>query len=213
VNAGDADADRWAEFEAIYLASDDPRGQSGFRGDEVAWRRAKEPIVEAIDHDGTLLDIGCANGLLMESLVEWALERGFRIEPFGLDRSPRLAELARERLPRWSERIFQGDATQWAPPQRFDFVRTELVYATEDARPAYVRRLLDHIVAPAGRLIVCGYGSASRNDPAAPVREMLGEWGFAVEGDAVGRNEQGFPVTRVAWIDGPDRAPATGAVP
>jgi hypothetical protein len=206
-------SDRWKELEAVYLASDDPRGQSGFRGDEAAWRRAKEPIVEAIDRDGTLLDVGCANGLLMESLTEWALERGLRIEPFGLELSPRLADLARDRLPRWSDRIFQGDAMRWSPPQRFDFVRTELVYATDEDRPAYVRRLLDHVVSPAGRLIVCGYGSASRNDPAAPVGEMLREWGFDVEGEAVGRNQQGFPVTRVAWIDGPGRAPATGAVP
>jgi hypothetical protein len=37
--------------------------------------------------------------------------------------------------------------------------------------------------------------------------------GFAVEGEAEGRNEKGFPITRVAWIDGPDRASAAVAVP
>jgi hypothetical protein len=42
---------------------------------------------------------------------------------------------------------------------------------------------------------------------------MLREWRFAVEGEAVGRNDQGFPVMRVAWIDGPDRAPVAAAVP
>jgi hypothetical protein len=213
VNGSEGHLDLWADIEAAYLAADDPRGQSGFRGDQAAWRRYREPILEAIDHEGTLLDIGCANGLLMESLVAWALERGIRIEPFGLELSARLAALARDRLPHWSERIYQGDAMLWSPPQRFDFVRTELVYAPDDERPPYVRRLLDDVVAPSGRLVVCGYGNASRNDPAAPVGRMLREWGFAVEGEAEGRNDQGFPVTRFAWIDGPDRAPASGAVP
>ena len=36
--------------------------------------RARRPIVSAIDRDGTFLDVGCANGLLMESLATWAGE-------------------------------------------------------------------------------------------------------------------------------------------
>jgi hypothetical protein len=51
-------------------------------------------IVDGIDSDGTFLDLGCANGPLMESVVEWAAERGHRIEPYGVDLAPGLAQLA-----------------------------------------------------------------------------------------------------------------------
>ena len=54
------------------------------RGDEARWSRARRVIVDAIDRDGTFLDVGCANGLLMESLSSWAAERGHTIEPYGL---------------------------------------------------------------------------------------------------------------------------------
>jgi 2-polyprenyl-3-methyl-5-hydroxy-6-metoxy-1,4-benzoquinol methylase len=53
-----------ALLERAYLEASDPRGGPGFRGDETRWERARRPIVSAIDHDGTFLDVGCANGLL-----------------------------------------------------------------------------------------------------------------------------------------------------
>ena len=59
-------------LEGAYLEAEDPRGGSGFRGDAGRWERARRPIASAVDRDGTFLDVGCANGLLMESLVEWA---------------------------------------------------------------------------------------------------------------------------------------------
>jgi 2-polyprenyl-3-methyl-5-hydroxy-6-metoxy-1,4-benzoquinol methylase len=66
-----------ALLERAYLNSEDPRGGSGFRGDEARWERARRPIVQAVDRDGTFLDVGCANGLLMESVTAWAAEDGF----------------------------------------------------------------------------------------------------------------------------------------
>ena len=53
-----------ALLERAYLEAGDPRGGSGFGGDEARWERARRPIVSAIDCDGTFLDVGCANGLL-----------------------------------------------------------------------------------------------------------------------------------------------------
>jgi 2-polyprenyl-3-methyl-5-hydroxy-6-metoxy-1,4-benzoquinol methylase len=67
----------------------------------TGWRLQRGHIVRATDREGTFLDVGCANGLLMESVVEWA---DHRIEPYGLDIAPRLVELARERLPHWADR-------------------------------------------------------------------------------------------------------------
>src|SRR5918995_3302191 len=94
--------DELRALEAVYLAADDPRGGSGFRGDADRWERLRRPIAAAIDRDGTFLDVGCANGHLLECLVGWAGAEGHRIVPYGLDVSAGLIARARERLPRWT---------------------------------------------------------------------------------------------------------------
>jgi hypothetical protein len=72
--------DEWRAIEAAYLAADDPRGGSGFHGDAERWERLRRPIVTAVDRDGAFLDVGCANGHLLESVVAWAAADGHRIE-------------------------------------------------------------------------------------------------------------------------------------
>jgi SAM-dependent methyltransferase len=161
-------------LETAYLAETDPRRQSGFNGDDARWKRGRRVIVEAIHRDGSLLDIGCANGYLMETLSAWAAERGTMLDPWGLDISPKLADLARLRLPYWSDQIFTGNAMLWEPPRRFDFVRTEIVYVPEHDQPAYLARLLQVMLVPGGRLIVCSYGSSRRPEAGvAPTAEIL----------------------------------------
>ena len=193
----------WQELEAHYLAADNPRGQSGFGGDEARWEMARRVIADCIERDGDFLDIGCASGLLMESVAAWTADRGLRVEPYGLDASAKLAELARSRLPEWAGRIFTGDALTWQPPRRFDVVRTELVYVPEARESDYVQRLLDVCVAPCGRLLVCSYGSSRRPSPRVePIDEQLAAWGFTVGGFVETVDPaNGIPVTRVAWID------------
>ncbi len=122
-----------ALHEGKYLAGENPRQQSGFGRDEADWKRFRRAVVEPIAKSGSFLDIGCANGLLMESVVAWAAEEGHRIEPYGLDISERLAQVAQRRLPQWRDRIFVGNALFWDPPARFDFVRTEPVYVPSTA--------------------------------------------------------------------------------
>jgi SAM-dependent methyltransferase len=188
--------------ESTYLCGANPRQQSGFGRDAADWKRYRIGIVDPIAKSGSFLDIGCATGLLMESVVVWAGELGVELEPYGLDISERLAELARRRLPKWKDRIFVGNALFWEPPWQFDFVRTELVYVPRTRRREYVERLLDRIVAPGGRLIVCSYGS-SRPDGARAeslVEEISG-WGLPIESvhDTVSQ-EHGFVITRVLSI-------------
>lgn len=188
-------------YEQHYLATDDPRRQSGFGGDETRWEAARRPIICAIDRPGSFLDVGCANGYLLESLVRWSQ---YAIEPYGLDFSPRLVELARSRLPQWGDRFFVGDALEWDPPRRFDFVRTELVYAPEERRRELVEHLLARAVAPGGRMIVCGYGSPRRRVAAHPVRQMVREWGFEPELElAEEAPEGGGPIVELAVLRGP----------
>ena len=90
----------------------------------------------------------------MESLAAWAAEDGRVVEPYGVEISARLADLARARLPHWADRIWTGNAMTWVPPRRFDVVRTGLDYVPPRRRAEFVERLLDEVVAPGGRLVV-----------------------------------------------------------
>jgi 2-polyprenyl-3-methyl-5-hydroxy-6-metoxy-1,4-benzoquinol methylase len=57
----------------------------------------RSPIVEAIERGGDFLDVGCANGLLLEDIMAWAAGAGHVIIPHGVDIGPGLIELARQR--------------------------------------------------------------------------------------------------------------------
>jgi hypothetical protein len=162
-------------------------------------------MVSAIDRDGTFLDVGCARGLLMESLATWAGEEDYRVEPYGLDLIGSLAALAHQRLLHWSERVFVGNVMDWRVPFRFDLVRTDLEYAPPHRRHEMVERLLREYLSPGGRLILCSYGSSRRPTPKAePVGEILRNWGCTVAGEAEGVDTNGVVFTRVAWTDVPE---------
>ena len=178
-----------SEFEQAYLGTDDPRAQSGFRGSPERWEAARRPIVEAVDRDGTFLDVGCANGLLMESVVAWS---DYELEPYGLDFAPGLVELARERLPQWAERIWLGDAASWTPPFRFDFVHARIELGSLDRLRRFGRRL-----------IVSSDGSFRRPDSprAEPVADRLRELGLEVVGELYRTSDEHEVEIAVAWVD------------
>lgn len=166
--AGSLDQDGWHEavrqlIEPAYLGADNPRAQSGHSGDAAHWERARRPLVRALPpQGGDLLDIGCANGHLMETLSAWAEEEGIRIEPYGVEISASLASLARGRCPQWSQRIWHANGMRWMPPRTFAIARTGLDYVPPSLRPEYVQHLLAHVVAPGGRLIVSVFNEERR---------------------------------------------------
>jgi hypothetical protein len=124
------------------------------------------------------------------------------IEPHGIDLSPKLADVARARLPAYAERIHTGNALYWDPPRRYDFVRTEMVYVPPERRRAYVERLLSHVVANDGRLLVCSYGSSRPEGiRSEPLVDELEAWGVPIGGVAdVVSEEHGYVITRVVWL-------------
>jgi len=211
LESGEIDEQDWyrevaAVLTPAYLAQDDPRGQSGYSGDEAHWRQARELVVDGIDRDGTFLDVGCANGYLMESIQRWARERGRVMEPYGLDISPQLADLARRRLAHWAERVYVGNAINWQSPMRFGFVRTGLEYVPVRRQRDLLERLLHEVVAPAGRLIIGAFKEESDETRAEPSQEeLVARFGFTIGG----RSERphycdDYLVYRVFWIDAPD---------
>jgi SAM-dependent methyltransferase len=186
-------------LESAYLATTEPWRQSGFSGPLERWNACRRPIADALDRDGTFLDIGCANGFLLESVVSWTAARGLRIEPFGLDFSEKLVALAAGRLPTLAERLFVGNAFVWTPPRRFDYVRTELCYVPEAIRWPYVRRLQKEFLTPGGRLLVAEYRSRQDSQAGPWVEDRLREAGLPVAKTTSGFWE-GRELTRIAVV-------------
>ena len=174
-------------YDAQYLATDDPRAQSGFRGSDARWEAARRTIARGIDADGALLDVGCANGLLMESLARWSEHA---VEPWGVDFAPGLVELARRRLPAWRDRIFLADVRAWTPPRAFDFVHVRLDMLELRASWRELGR----------RVIVSSDGSFRRPDSlrAENVVNVLRARGWNVEG-YYERSDEHLVEISVAW--------------
>jgi SAM-dependent methyltransferase len=195
-------------LSARYLGESDPRRQSGFSGGVERWRLEREPILEAIPASGELLDVGCANGHLLECLLQWAVLRGVRLTPFGVDLSPDLIALARERLSEFRTHFFCADAFTWQPPRRFRYVYAVWDCVPPEAFGQFVQHLLVQVTAPGGRLIVGAYGSRTRREAPAPVNALLTQLGHPV----IGHASAGRPETaRFAWIDAPSESPGAGA--
>lgn len=186
-------------LEPAYLRATTPEGGSGFGGGPDQWRARRSMVVDALHKDGTFLDVGCANGLLMESVRRWAAERGRAVEPYGVDLAPRLVEVARRRLPQWAGRISVGNALDWRPA---DSSRFTFVHALADCVPGHrlgdlVGRLLAELVEPGGRLLLSVYQAEGGNAPTAA--ERLAALGVPVAGTASGTGPERTATT--AWVD------------
>jgi SAM-dependent methyltransferase len=188
---------RWEEIIGdAYLASDDSRAQSGKGGDETEWRWSRELALDALPSGGTVLDVGCANGYLMESFARWGSERGVLVEPYGLEISERLAALARRRLPHWSDRIWTGNVLDWSPPRRFDLVHTGLDYVPWDFRRELVLRLLREFLTPGGRIVLRAEGVLAGQPDLLAITQALG---IEVDG-VIERVHDSGAVRRTVWI-------------
>jgi methyltransferase family protein len=200
------DAQWYAQTEEVladaYLSYAEPWKQSGKGGDdEEEWRWARELVFDtfAPEHE-TFLDIGCANGYLMESMHRWGAERGKNVEPYGLDISWRLAALARYRLPHWADRIFTGNALDWTPPRRFDVVNFGVEYVPPPRRRELIEHLLNDVLVPGGRLVL----RPERLDPNEPSpAERFAAIGFDAAGTSEAVHPRNAQVRRTAWLQAP----------
>ena len=205
---GRIDEREWHEsmaalIEPAYLSADNPYAQAGHSGNAETWEASRGFIAEALHRSGTFLDVGCASGILMESVHRWGAERSLEIEPHGLDIVPELAHLARRRLPNWADRIHVGNIRIWRPiSHRFDFVLIRPEYVPATRRTELVRHLMNHVLMPNGRIIVF-VGTEETH-------LRLIESTIAAEIPVDGRIEIPHPhdnrlVRRLFWIDGIER--------
>lgn len=197
LDRGEIDEEEWHRLgqELIvpaYLAAETPWGQSGKTGSAEDWERSRSHVADAIDRDGTFIDIGCANGYLMECLPHWT---SFELELYGLDISPELAELARQRLPDWADRIFVGNALTWDAPRTFTFARTALDFVPRSRRQQLVERLLGF----AERVVI---GVFNEHESEQTTEDEIDSWGLPIAGRSVRLNpwKPGMEY-RVLWID------------
>ena len=182
-----------------YLAADNPRAQSGHSGDEVRWRYGRGMVMEAIHRSGAFLDVGCANGLLIESLDQWLLGSGLKLEFSGIDISSELVDLATKRLPLWKERIFVGNALYWKPPHRYDFVRTGLKYVPLGRQEDFVHHLISHFLDQNGRLIIGTYNEIRTS---REIEEKINRWGYKPAGYCEKSKPGNDMVSyKMLWID------------
>ena len=186
-----------AALEDAYLTSDEPIEQSGFSGGPKRWREERGPILDAVFGDGHFLDVGCANGYLLECLSAWAAEAGIQLTPHGLELGSRLVESARRRHSEHAGNINHGDVWNWQPPRTYDYVYTLSHLAPPGLLGDLCRRLATW-VSPGGRLIVGDYGSRRRGIEPQDMRMVLKSLGFEVAGASVG----GDPImSAFAWVD------------
>jgi SAM-dependent methyltransferase len=194
-------------LEDNYVAADERGnvfGGSGASGDMAYWEARRRVIANAFGRDGTWLDVGCANGLLMATLPKWVAENGHAIEAYGLELGAKIAERARIRYPQLAERVWTGNVMSFEPPIRFDFVTALSDAVAPNRCVAMVERIARLYLKKGGRVILSCYGpggfitpaKASAEDP----RHFLVEAGMRLAGYGEVRDEaSGLLKVRTAW--------------
>jgi SAM-dependent methyltransferase len=202
---GRINEEQWHEAVAslirpAYLAADNPYAQAGHSGDAASWQSSRGFIAEALHASGSFLDVGCASGILMESVQHWGAEKNLTIAPYGLDIIPELVQLARQRLPQWADRIYVGNIRTWLPPrERFSFVLIRPEYAPETRRIDMIRHVLSEVLHPAGRLIIF---AGTEEKECRSIEETVADSGFTVSGRIeVPHSKDSRVVRRLFWID------------
>ena len=168
------------ELEEAYLQHEEPWKQSGFSGPEERWTKCRKPIADCVEESGSFVDIGCANGYLLECILKWTGERGLNIVPYGLDLSEKLIELAKERLPQYPENFYTGNGWLWDNPIRYDYVRTEIVYVPEHLQRQYIESIIDRYLVEGGKLLVTEYRSRRDTVNRPWIDGMLRDWGLNI---------------------------------
>lgn len=190
-------------LESAYISASTPWQQSGKSGTFEDWVRLRLSNIAGVNRSGSYLDIGCANGYLLECLVAWSKLKEIDLIPYGLDYSAKLVALAQQRLSNYADHIYLGNAWSWIPPHRFDYVRTELDYVPRNYQQQFVNRLLNEFVAKEGRLMISQYRSRFDDLTQGWINLDLVRWGFEVSEVHSGYSGNGLELCQVVVLNSP----------
>jgi len=126
--------------------------RSFWLGNREMWRIAREVILEAVDKDGSFLDIGCANGLLLKDLCAWVKEtKGIELVPYGIDIDKDLIKECKEKNSKFKNNFFVVNMENFIPKKKFTFIHSNFS-VTQKFLAKYLKML-----EPDGRLILTLY--------------------------------------------------------
>ena len=109
--------DHLRALEGSYWRETAPVRQSGCGGGPERWGTERDLSLDADPDEGDFLDVGCANGYLLECLVQWGHERQVRLTPYGVDCGVQLMALAQQRFPQYVSHFWVANAWEWRPPR------------------------------------------------------------------------------------------------
>jgi len=123
------------------------------------WCRSRRFIASAIDKDGTILDVGCANGFLLRCFQEWS---GHALTPYGLDLNENFIDQAKWLFPHQKDHFLQFDILQLPDanlfnlPRSYDFIYWAIWDNWTFKRPIEVSviKSIDAMVNSGGKLIL-----------------------------------------------------------
>ena len=175
------------------------------------WYAKRRFIADAVYSDGSILDIGCANGFLLRSLQEWSQ---CSLDPYGIDVREDLIEEARELFPHHRDHFRVLDATHIESLQCYGFPRSyEFVFwnflGSWRIDDVFWRTTLTKIQSLATRRVILGFYGKNRyafqskewHEERGRLRRLpakLKSFGFALSGSRTNPTRYNQVI---AWID------------
>ena len=163
------------------------------------WKEKKQLITKAINKDGNILDIGCANGFLLRSLIEWSK---FKLTPYGIDVEMNLIEDAKKLLPEYSKNFMTCSLRNLENvcgkdlPKDFDFVYWNVWdnFTFENQADLDGLKKLFCVVKNGGRLIL-GFYDVDKNRRLDKINSIKKQ-GYEIKGKIDSRYTE-----TIVWID------------
>ena len=186
-------------------------GSASLTTDYKIWAEKRGFINEAINDDGSILDIGCANGFFLKSLQEWS---DYNLVPYGIDIEKDRIATAKKLFPEYQDHFAVLDAkninqlTIVGLPKKYDFVYWNF-YSQWNIGDKEWKDALEVILSMTRKRLILGFYAKNIFHPESPEWRQEREFvknrsedfkkqGFAISGTIL--NPTNFNQS-VAWID------------
>jgi SAM-dependent methyltransferase len=131
------------------------------------WEAKRRFIAATIDRDGSILDIGCANGFFLRCLQEWS---GHTLVPYGIDVESNLIAQAAALFPQHADHFSVLDVKdisgrgQHGLPARYDFVFWNFLGAWNINSPEW-QTILRQVLSLAKKRVIIGFYGTNQYAP------------------------------------------------